>query len=77
MQDIRAVHGLECSEGLVDEVLAVVVGEVLGTDDSMHICLHQFLVCVSLSPHILCATHLYQVNLGESLVISRFLNVQD
>ena len=77
MQDIRAVHGLESSKGLVDKVLAVVVGEVLGADDSMHVCLHQFLVCVSLSSPTFHATHLYQINLCESLVISRFLNVQD
>lgn len=43
MQDVGRVHGFQCPEGLVDEVLAVVVGEVLGADDTVHVSLHQLL----------------------------------
>lgn len=43
MKDIGRVHSLEGSQGLVDKVLAVVVGQVLGADDTVHIRLHQFL----------------------------------
>lgn len=43
MEDVGRVHGFQCPEGLVDEVLAVVVGEVLGADDTVHVSLHQLL----------------------------------
>lgn len=45
MKDVRRVHGFECSKGLVDEVLAVVIGKVLGSNNSVHVGFHQFL-CV-------------------------------
>ena len=47
MEDVGGVHGFQGSEGLVDEVLTVVVGQILCADDSVHVCLHQFLECVS------------------------------
>ena len=43
VQDISRVHGFERTQRLVDEVLAVVVGEVLSTDNTMHVGFHQFL----------------------------------
>lgn len=56
------MHCLESSEGLIDEVLAVIVRQLLGSDDSVHICLHQFLD---------------QIHFREAFVISRFLDVED
>lgn len=43
VKDVGRVHGLERSQGLVNEVLAVIVGQVLGADDTVHVSLHQFL----------------------------------
>ena len=43
VEDICGVHCFDRTQGLVDEVLAMVVGEVLGTDDSVHVSFHQFL----------------------------------
>ena len=47
MQHIRRVHCLESTQGLVDEVLAVVVGELLSANDTVHIRLHELLHAVS------------------------------
>ena len=44
MQDVGAVHGFQSAQGLVDEVLAVVVGEVLGADYAVHVGLHELLL---------------------------------
>ncbi|KAI6751336.1 hypothetical protein HG531_006032 [Fusarium graminearum] len=46
VQHVGRVHRLEGSEGLVDEVLAVVVGKILCADDTVHIRLHQLLQCL-------------------------------
>ena len=43
VDDIGGVEGLECAEGLVYEVLRVVIGEVLCPDDPVHVGLHQLL----------------------------------
>ena len=43
MEDVCRMHGFECAESLVDEVLAVVIGELLSPDDTMHVGLHKFL----------------------------------
>ena len=43
VDDVGAVEGLEGAQGLVDEVLGVVVGEVLSADDAVHVGLHEFL----------------------------------
>lgn len=37
------MEGFERSKGLIDEVLSVIVREVLGTNDTMHVSLHEFL----------------------------------
>lgn len=37
------MKGFQSSQGLVDEVLSVVVGKILSTDDTMHVCFHEFL----------------------------------
>lgn len=37
------MHGFESSESLVDKVLTMIVGEILCSDDTMHIGFHQFL----------------------------------
>ena len=43
MEDVGGVHVLETAEDLVDEVLAVVVGEGLrGGDDLVQVGVHQF-----------------------------------
>lgn len=43
VENIRRVHALEGTKCLVDKVLAMVVAEVLGPDNSVHVCLHQLL----------------------------------
>lgn len=43
VEDVCRMHGLQSSESLVNEVLTVVVGEILCSDDTMHIGFHQFL----------------------------------
>jgi hypothetical protein len=43
MQDIGRVHRLESTQRLVDEVLTVVVGKLLRTNDAVHVRLHEFL----------------------------------
>lgn len=37
MNDVGGVHGFQCSESLIDEVLAVVFGEVLRADHAVHL----------------------------------------
>lgn len=56
------MHGLERSQRLVDEILAMVVGEVLGSNDSVHIRLHEFLD---------------KVDLVEAIVASRLLDIKN
>ena len=43
VEDVGRMHCLEGAEGLVNEVLAVVVGEVLRANDTVHICFHELL----------------------------------
>lgn len=43
VQHVGRVHGLERSQSLVDEVLAVVVRKVLGANDTVHVRLHELL----------------------------------
>lgn len=62
MQDIGRVHGLEGAQGLVDEVLAVVVGQFLSANDTVHVSLHELL---------------NEVDLGECFVAARLLNIED
>ncbi len=62
MKHVGRVHGLQCAKGLVDEVLAVIIGEILGTDNAVHVGLHELLD---------------EVDLGESLVGSWLLDVED
>lgn len=40
------MQSLETAQSLVDEVLTVIIRELLCTDDSVHVSLHQFLHCV-------------------------------
>ena len=43
MYDIGGVKSFKCAKCLVDEVLGVVVGEVLRSDDAVHVGFHKFL----------------------------------
>jgi len=43
MENVGRVHTLECTQGLVDKVLAMVVTQVLCPDHPVHVCLHEFL----------------------------------
>ena len=43
MQDVGRVHGFEGAEGLIDEVLTMIVGKILGADDTVHIRFHELL----------------------------------
>jgi hypothetical protein len=52
MKNIGGVHGLKSAKGLVDEVLAMIVREVLSTDNSVHVRLHQLLYIEISNPQI-------------------------
>jgi len=71
------MHRFQSTQRLVDKVLAVIIRKFLGPDNTMHICLHQFLYFMSANS--LSTEHrrkyLNEVNLSKSLVISRLLNV--
>jgi hypothetical protein len=43
MDDIGGVQRLEGAQGLVDKVLCVVVGQILCTNNAVHVGLHQLL----------------------------------
>lgn len=43
MEDVGRVHGLERSQRLVDKVLAVVVRQILCSNDPVHVGFHQLL----------------------------------
>jgi hypothetical protein len=43
VEDVRRVHGFECAQRLVDEVLTVVVGQLLCADNTVHVGFHEFL----------------------------------
>lgn len=43
MENVGRVHGLQGTKGLVDEVLAMVVGQVLCANNAVHIGLHKLL----------------------------------
>jgi len=62
VEDIGRVHGFERTQSLVDEVLAVVVGELLRADDSVHVSLHELL---------------NEINLCERLQASWLLDVEN
>lgn len=62
VHDIRRVDGLEGTEDLVDEVLAMVVGQGLCSDDPVQIGLHELLD---------------EVDLAEVLERGRFCDVED
>lgn len=89
VKHIGGVHGLQRPQGLVDEVLAVIVGEVLGTDDTVHVGLHQLLFEADRwSALVLAATtkeskmqwvrtYLDQIDLIKCLVTPGLLNVKN
>jgi len=56
------MHCLEGAEGLVDEVLAVVIGKVLGANDAVHVCFHEFLD---------------EIDFGEGVEAAGFLDFQN
>lgn len=43
VQDVGGVHGLEGTQCLVDKVLAVIVGQILRANDTVHVGFHQLL----------------------------------
>jgi len=43
MDDVCGVKSFQCTEGLIDEVLSVIIGEVLGSNDTVHVGFHEFL----------------------------------
>lgn len=45
MKHIGRVHSLEGAQCLVDKVLAVIIGEILGAYDTVHVCFHELLWC--------------------------------
>ena len=80
MQDVGGVHGFERPQGLVNEVLAVIVGEILGADDAVHVGFHQFLTSklsdlVNVDPER--NKYLDEIDLVEALIIARSLDIED
>jgi hypothetical protein len=73
------MHGLERTQSLVDEVLTVVIRQVLGPDDAVHVRFHELLQFYEQ-----CGTwvaklraYLNQVNLGKRIIVPRLLDVQN
>ena len=62
VENVGGVHGLQGTESLVNEVLAVIIGQILGTDNAVHVRLHELL---------------NEVDLGEVLVGAWLLDVKD
>ena len=82
MKHTGRVHCLDRSQCLVDKILAMVVGQRLRTDDSMHIGLHQFLQlhCVSSQTHedrYGDGAYLDEVDFVKVLKVARPLDIQD
>lgn len=84
MQDVGCVHGFETSDGLVEKVLAVIVGEFLGSDHSVATVrlVLEFLTDPSPSaPGCQLATsfktHLYKIHLVEVLDRRRLNDVKN
>lgn len=89
MEDLSGVQSLETSECLVDEVLAMVIGQLLCANDTMHVRLHEFLLChhgntanssvrtrqgISATAQ---KSHLNQVHFAEGLEVTWPDNVKD
>ena len=78
MKNVCRVHSFESAECLIDEILAVIIGEILGANDTMHVGLHQFLDMSEVANYTDSSmTDLNQVDLCETFVVSRFLNVKN
>jgi hypothetical protein len=80
MKDVCGVHGLEGAKGLVDEVLAMVVGEFLGADNAMHVSLHEFLEILLTKQSAwwkVEEAYLDEVHFSKSLVVPRLLDVEN
>ena len=77
------MHGLECTQGLVDKVLAVVVRQILCPNNAVHIGLHQFLQDRSAIEEVPPGeareetTYLNQVDFVEALIVAGSLDIQD
>lgn len=69
MKNIGAVHGLEGAEGLVDEVLAMIVGEILGANDTVHIRFHELLDKIHLRKRFVVAGLLDVKNADDVLMV--------
>ena len=57
---VGGMHGLECTEGLIDEVLTVIIGKVLSPDNAMHVGLHELLQRLVVSDRLMresCGRH--------------------
>lgn len=78
VKNVGGMHGLQGAEGLVDEVLAVVVGEILGSNDTVHVRLHELLLhCKHGSRRAMkLVMYLNQIDLSEGLVASWLLDIQ-
>ena len=79
MKHVRRMHCFECTKGLVNEVLAVVIGKLLGPDNAVHVCLHELLPKV-LDVRLLIqhsVSYLDQVDLGKCFQAARFLDIKD
>ena len=72
------MHGFQCAQRLVDEILAVVIGQVLCADYSVHVSFHQFLSLSALSSTRTRETlYLNEVDLCEAIITTRSLNIEN
>lgn len=78
VKNVGGMHGLQRAEGLVDEVLAVVVRKVLGSNDTVHVRLHELLLHRKHGPRrsVNLAIYLNEIDLTEGLVASWLLDIQ-
>jgi hypothetical protein len=87
VENVCGVHSLEGAEGLVDEVLAVVIRQILCANNTVHIGLHKLLCDVrKMNPGYLYTdvgeirkknTYLDEIDFGEGLIAAGFLDVED
>jgi len=86
VENVCGVHSLEGAEGLVDEVLAVVIRQILCANNTVHIGLHKLLCDVRKVTRAIYIpmwgnpkknTYLDEIDFGEGLIAAGFLNVED
>ena len=81
MENVGRMHCLQGSQGLVNEVLAMVIRKLLSSYDTMHIGLHQFLYTILEGCTIIAVSmavkYLNEVHFRERVQAPGFLDVEN